>query len=93
MTQTIANDYKEYILRHGKIGSYDIEQTIYKFENEYRVSVMEEPESNLVRLVIVRFADEFDSRNVKQSTSVIKDILFHLTNEELNETLEAVKNL
>ncbi|EAF3712818.1 hypothetical protein HB805_00380 [Listeria welshimeri] len=81
--KTIAKEYKEYITEKIRIGDNGLELTAYSFENRYQARVIEELNSNFVSLVLVKFHD---------GKSSIKDMLFHLTNEQLNEQLEEIKN-
>lgn len=81
---TIANEYKEYITERIRLGDNGIKLTSYSFENGYQARVIEELDSNFVSLVLVKFED---------GKSSIKDILLELTNEQLIEKLEEIKNL
>ncbi|EJQ6905112.1 hypothetical protein NX578_003055, partial [Listeria monocytogenes] len=58
--------------------------TAYSFKNGYQARVIENLDSNFVSLVLVKFAD---------GKSSLKDLLFQLTHEQLNEKLEEIKNL
>ncbi|EJQ6905119.1 hypothetical protein NX578_003064, partial [Listeria monocytogenes] len=58
--------------------------TAYSFENGYQARVIENLDSNFVSLVLVKSHDGKNS---------IKDILLELTNEQLIEKLEEIKNL
>ncbi|EAC8986588.1 hypothetical protein KV75_07385 [Listeria monocytogenes] len=80
MMKTIENSYKEYITVSRKIGINDLEQTIYKFENKYRASVLEELNSNLFTLI------EINPNNDE------RHFFFQLTNAELSAMLKTVKN-
>lgn len=82
--KTIANEYKEYITERIRLGDNGIKLTAYSFENGYQARVIENLDSNIVSLVLVKFEDGKNS---------IKDILLELTNEQLNEKLEEIKNL
>lgn len=82
--KTIANEYKEYITERIRLGDNGIKLTAYSFENGYQARVIENLDSNFVSLVLVKFEDGKNS---------IKDILLELTNEQLNEKLEEIKNL
>ncbi|EKZ1710773.1 hypothetical protein V8O12_000510 [Listeria monocytogenes] len=82
--KTIANEYQEYITEETIIGGYGLELAAYTFKNGYQARVLEELNPNFVSLVIVKF------EGVKSS---IKDMLFHLTSEQLIEKLEEVMNL
>jgi len=82
--KTIANEYKEYITERTRLSDNGIKLTAYSFENGYQARVIENLDSNIVSLVLVKFED------VKNS---IKDILLELTNERLIEKLEEIKNL
>ncbi|EDO1216841.1 hypothetical protein G0Q31_001307 [Listeria monocytogenes] len=81
--KTIAKEYKEYITEKIRIGDNGLELTAYSFENRYQARVIEELNSNFVSLVLVKFHD---------GKSSIKDMFFHLTNEQLNEQLEEINN-
>lgn len=81
--KTIANEYKEYITERIRLGDNGIKLTAYSFENGYQARVIEELNSNFVSLVLVKFAD---------GKSSLKDLLFQLTHEQLNEKLEEIKN-
>ncbi|EAF1043868.1 hypothetical protein H8971_000440 [Listeria monocytogenes] len=81
--KTIANEYKEYITEKSRVGDNGIKLTAYSFENGYQARVIEEINSIFVSLVIVKFDD---------GKSSIIDLFFHLTNEQLNEQLEEIKN-
>lgn len=81
--KTIANEYKEYITERIRLGDNGIKLTAYSFENSYQARVLEELNSNFVSIVLVKFHD---------GKSSIKDMFFHLTNEQLNEQLEEIKN-
>ncbi|EEO3376391.1 TPA: hypothetical protein REU86_000629 [Listeria monocytogenes] len=74
--KTIANEYEKYITKQTKIN--DTSQTIYTFENDYQVSVLEVCNTSLFNLMIIKHE--------------IKDILLNLTREQLIEKLEEVKN-
>ncbi|EMZ4167436.1 hypothetical protein ABDL63_001046 [Listeria monocytogenes] len=74
--KTIANEYEKYITKQTKIN--DTSQTIYTFENDYQVSVLEVCNTSLFNLMIIKHE--------------IKDILLNLTPEQLIEKLEEVKN-
>lgn len=82
--KTIANEYKEYITERTRLSDNGIKLTAYSFENGYQARVIEKLDSNFVSLVLVKFEDGKNS---------IKDILLELTNEQLNEKLEEIKNL
>ncbi|EGF5100097.1 hypothetical protein ACSGUB_002852 [Listeria monocytogenes] len=82
--KTIANEYKEYITERTRISDNGLELTAYSFENGYQARVLEELNSNFVSIVLVKFHDGKNS---------IKDILLKLTNEQLIEKLEEIKNL
>lgn len=82
--KTIANEYKEYITERIRLGDNGIKLTAYSFENGYQARVIENLDSNFVSLVLVKSHDEKNS---------IKDILLELTNEQLIEKLEEIKNL
>ncbi|EAC2823284.1 TPA_asm: hypothetical protein GZK45_11470 [Listeria innocua] len=82
--KTIANEYKEYITERIRLGDNGIKLTAYSFENGYQARVIENLDSNIVSLVLVKFED---------GKSSLKDLLFQLTPEQLNEKLEEIKNL
>ncbi|EAH2345501.1 hypothetical protein KTW07_001016 [Listeria monocytogenes] len=81
--KTIANEYKEYITERTRLSDNGIKLTAYSFKNGYQARVIENLDYNFVSLVLVKFAD---------GKSSIKDILLELTNEQLNEKLEEIKN-
>lgn len=83
MVQTIANEYKEYIAERIRLGDNGIKLTAYRFKNSYQARVIENIDSNFVSLVLVKCGD---------GKSSIKDILLELTNEQLIEKLEEIKN-
>ncbi|EGJ24731.1 Phage protein [Listeria monocytogenes str. Scott A] len=82
--KTIANEYQEYITERIRLGDNGIKLTAYSFENGYQARVIENLDSNFVSLVLVKSHDGKNS---------IKDILLELTNEQLIEKLEEIKNL
>ncbi|CUK78299.1 Phage protein [Listeria monocytogenes] len=82
--KTIANEYKEYITERTRLSDNGIKLTAYSFENGYQARVIENLDSNIVSLVLVKFEDGKNS---------IKDILLELTPEQLIEKLEEIKNL
>ncbi|EKZ0266598.1 hypothetical protein RC101_001164 [Listeria monocytogenes] len=82
--KTIANEYHEYITERIRLGDNGIKLTAYSFENGYQARVIENLDYNFVSLVLVKSHDEKNS---------IKDILLELTNEQLIEKLEEIKNL
>lgn len=82
--KTIANEYKEYITERIRLGDNGIKLTAYNFKNSYQARVIEKLDSNFVSLVLVKCDDGKNS---------IKDILLELTNEQLIEKLEEIKNL
>lgn len=82
--KTIANEYQEYITERIRLGDNGIKLTAYSFENGYQARVIENLDSNFVSLVLVK---SHDGKNY------IKDILLELTNEQLIEKLEEIKNL
>ncbi|EAF5658779.1 hypothetical protein [Listeria innocua] len=81
--KTIANEYQEYITERIRLGDNGIKLTAYSFKNGYQARVIENLDSNFVSLVLVKFAD---------GKSSIKDIFLELTNEQLIEKLEEIKN-
>ncbi|EAC5083045.1 TPA: hypothetical protein ACSY94_02615 [Listeria monocytogenes] len=81
--KTIANEYKEYITERIRLSDNGIKLTAYSFENGYQARVIENLDSNIVSLVLVKFED---------GKSSLKDLLFQLTPEQLNEKLEEIKN-
>ncbi|EAD6219168.1 hypothetical protein [Listeria monocytogenes] len=81
--KTIANEYKEYITERIRLGDNGIKLTAYSFENGYQARVIENLDYNFVSLVLVKSHD---------GKSSIKDILLKLTNEQLIEKLEEIKN-
>lgn len=81
--KTIANEYEEYITERIRLGDNGIKLTAYSFENGYQARVIENLDSNFVSLVLIKSHDGKNS---------IKDILLELTNEQLNEKLEEIKN-
>ncbi|EAE3131948.1 hypothetical protein L3I35_000510 [Listeria monocytogenes] len=82
--KTIANEYKEYITERTRLSDNGIKLIAYSFENGYQARVIENLDSNIVSLVLVKFEDGKNS---------LKDILLELTNEQLIEKLEEIKNL
>ncbi|EPD9051535.1 hypothetical protein ACSFMY_002324 [Listeria monocytogenes] len=82
--KTIANEYQEYITERIRLGDNGIKLTAYRFKNGYQARVIEQLDSNFVSLVLVKFED---------GKSSLKDLLFQLTHEQLNEKLEEIKNL
>lgn len=82
--KTIANEYKEYITERTRLSDNGIKLIAYSFENGYQARVIENLDSNIVSLVLVKFEDGKNS---------IKDILLELTPEQLIEKLEEIKNL
>lgn len=82
--KTIANEYKEYITERTRLSDNGIKLIAYSFENGYQARVIEKLDSNFVSLVLVKFED---------GKSSLKDLLFQLTPEQLNEKLEEIKNL
>ncbi|EAF1659713.1 hypothetical protein CJJ43_11960 [Listeria monocytogenes] len=83
MAQTIANEYEEYITEKIRLGDNGIKLTAYSFKNSCQARVIEKLDSNFVSLVLVKCDDGKKS---------IKDILLELTNEQLIEKLEEIKN-
>ncbi|ACK40928.1 TPA_asm: hypothetical protein GIQ38_12180 [Listeria monocytogenes] len=83
MAQTIANEYEEYITEKIRLSDNGIKLTAYSFKNSYQARVIEKLDSNFVSLVLVKCDDGKKS---------IKDILLELTNEQLIEKLEEIKN-
>ncbi|EAF7916501.1 hypothetical protein AXD41_03360 [Listeria monocytogenes] len=81
--KTIANEYQEYITERIRLGDNGIKLTAYSFKNGYQARVIENLDSNFVSLVLVKFDD---------GKNFIKDILLELTNEQLIEKLEEIKN-
>ncbi|EAF7007491.1 TPA: hypothetical protein U0G85_000003 [Listeria monocytogenes] len=81
--KTIANEYQEYITERIRLGDNGIKLTAYSFKNGYHARVIENLDSNFVSLVLVKFDD---------GKSSIKDIFLELTNEQLIEKLEEIKN-
>ncbi|EOD6916352.1 hypothetical protein ACJ5AL_000051 [Listeria monocytogenes] len=81
--KTIANEYIEYITERTRLGDNGIKLTAYSFKNGYQARVIEKLDYNFVSLVLVKSHDGKNS---------IKDILLELTNEQLNEKLEEIKN-
>ncbi|EAG7645507.1 hypothetical protein AYO14_07085 [Listeria monocytogenes] len=82
--KTIANEYQKYITERIRLGDNGIKLTAYSFKNGYQARVIENLDSNFVSLVLVKSHDGKNS---------IKDILLELTNEQLIEKLEEIKNL
>ncbi|EAF3521288.1 TPA_asm: hypothetical protein GGB46_03465 [Listeria monocytogenes] len=82
--KTIANEYKEYITERTRLGDNGIKLTAYNFKNSYQARVIDNLDSNIVSLVLVKCDD---------GKSSIKDILLELTHEQLIEKLEEIKNL
>ncbi|ENA1576191.1 hypothetical protein ABFW39_002609 [Listeria monocytogenes] len=82
--KTIANEYKEYITERTRLSDNGIKLTAYSFENGYQARVIENLDSNIVSLVLVKFEDGKNS---------IKDILLELTPEQLVEKLEEIKQM
>ncbi|EKY4039681.1 hypothetical protein QJJ55_003047, partial [Listeria innocua] len=74
---------KEYITERIRLSDNGIKLTAYSFENGYQARVIENLDSNFVSLVLVKSHD---------GKSSIKDMFFHLTNEQLNEQLEEIRN-
>ncbi|ECR4263952.1 hypothetical protein F1B89_12005 [Listeria monocytogenes] len=81
--KTIANEYQEYITERTRLSDNGLELTAYSFENGYQARVIENLDYNFVSLVLVMFDD---------GKSSIKDIFLELTNEQLIEKLEEIKN-
>ncbi|EED2008848.1 hypothetical protein G4T31_003040 [Listeria monocytogenes] len=81
--KTIANEYQEYITERIRLGDNGIKLTAYSFKNSYQARVIDNLDSNIVSLVLVKSHDGKNS---------IKDILLELTHEQLIEKLEEVKN-
>ncbi|ENI0854892.1 hypothetical protein ABW380_002839, partial [Listeria innocua] len=53
--KTIANEYKEYITERTRLSDNGIKLTAYSFENGYQARVIENLDSNIVSLVLVKF--------------------------------------
>ncbi|EAG5474821.1 hypothetical protein DA457_10890 [Listeria monocytogenes] len=93
--KTIANEYKEFINEHileqAENDQFGIQQTIYKFDNDYGASVIKEYMGPGVELAVIQFTNE-KNWELEYSTSVTNDVLRNLTHEQLIEKLEEIKN-
>lgn len=71
------------------------EQTVHRFENGYGASVISNGygrESGLLELAVVRFVDG-DKYDLDYSTPITDDVLGHLTDQQVGETLERIRLL
>lgn len=98
-TQLKYDQFDKYLFE-AKSGRYiDSEelQYIFKFENGYGASVVKNIGSygnrqDLFELAIIRFTDEF-TWNLCYSTEITNDVIGYLTNDDVLELLERIKNL
>ena len=67
---------------------------LYKFDNNYGASVINHRESYGLELAVILF-DENNSKNYEMcyDTPITSDVIGWLTEEELEKTLEKIKNL
>ncbi|EBF5125598.1 hypothetical protein FH002_12890 [Listeria monocytogenes] len=89
---TRSEEYKDYILESTVSNGVGIEQTTYKFDNGYGASVIEEYNPNTVELAVTKFTHG-NYWEIDYGTPITDKILVHLTRDELNEALQAIKAL
>lgn len=72
-------------------------QYIFKFDNNYGSSVVKNPISygnrtDLFELAVIEFIDEFTWK-ICCSTEITDDVIGYLTNDDVLDLLERIKNL
>lgn len=92
--QNFMEKFKEYLkIDEEHLGG---PHKVYKFPNNYGASVIKNPysyggEQNLWEVGVV-FFDE-DNYELTYSTPITNDVLGYLSDEEVENTLEQIKNL
>lgn len=87
--------YKEFLKYEESL--YGGPHKVYKFPNNYGASVVKHNysyggERGLWEIAVVYFVDG-DEWDIDYSTPITSDVLGYLTDEEVCETLEQIKNL
>lgn len=89
--------FKEYLLRKWHNDLYEETQMVYKFPNNYGASVIKTRYSRggnrgLWEIAVIYFIDG-DEWDIDYSTPITGDTLGCLTDENVCEILEKIKNL
>lgn len=86
-----------YEAKKEKVLHEESYQYIFKFDNNYGASVVKNPISygnrtDLFELAVVKFIDEFTWK-ICCSTDITDDVIGYLTNDDVLDLLERIKNL
>lgn len=99
ITKLEYEDYKEYEVNAEKIGFVRLEGVNHKFvfPNGYGASVIKHfgsygCEKDLFELAVLKKVTD-NNYNLCYSTEITNDVIGHLTNKEVLELLEKIKNL
>ena len=100
MTPLKFEEFKEYLVaenhNHPRWGKEDNFQYIFKFPNKYGASIIKHRgsygyEEDLFELAVLSWED--GKYELTYKTPITSDVLGYLSNEEVLETLEKIKNL
>lgn len=81
----------------GKVLHQESYKYIFKFDNNYGASVVKNPISyghalDLFELAVIKFTDEF-TWDLCYTTEITDDVIGYLTNDDVLDLLERIKNL
>ena len=100
MTPLNFEEFREYLFverhNHPRWGNEDNFQYIFKFPNEYGASIIKHRgsygyEEDLFELAVLLFDN--GEWELTYKTPITADVLGYLSNEEVLETLQKIKNL
>ncbi|MBF2653925.1 hypothetical protein [Listeria seeligeri] len=91
---TVIEEFLNHIIEHKKKNGLDVEQTTYRFDNGYGANVIKEYRGPGVELAVIQFYDdESNAWGLEYSTDITNDVLRHLNDVQLRETLQMIKDL
>lgn len=98
-TELKYDRYKDCLYKANieKVSCQESYQYIFKFDNGYGASVIKNSISyghvlDLFELAVIKFTDEFTC-NLCYTTEITDDVIGYLTNDDVLNLLEAIKNL
>jgi hypothetical protein len=88
--KVVKPEFKEYFLMKKDVNGGN--QWVFRFPNDYGASVVSHCFSYGLELAVVKF-DELGQFELTYDTPVTDDVIGHMTEEELVDTLRKIKNL
>ena len=98
-TKLKYDGFEDYLFeaKKEKVLHQESYQYIFKFDNGYGASVIKNPGSygnkqDLFELAVIKFIDGYNWK-ICCSTEITDDVIGYLTNDEVLDLLERIKNL